>query len=73
MARVKINENKCKGCLLCLVACPKGLLQKSKKINKKGIYVVEVSKNSKDLCTGCALCAIVCPDCAIEVYKEDEK
>jgi 2-oxoglutarate ferredoxin oxidoreductase subunit delta len=79
MGKVVINQDKCKGCLLCVNFCPKGLLKKSAKLNKRGLNFVEFSsrdnfKNgiSGDLngeCIGCAQCAIICPDCCIEVYK----
>jgi len=67
MPGIKINKDKCKGCMLCISACPKGLIVRSKKLNKRGIYYVEFSK--KDGCTGCTMCALMCPDMCIEVYK----
>jgi 2-oxoglutarate ferredoxin oxidoreductase subunit delta len=79
MSKIIINQDKCKGCLLCVSFCPKGLLKKSVKLNKRGLNVVEFSSRdnsksgiSKDLngeCIGCAQCAVICPDCCIEVYK----
>ena len=65
--KVRIDEDRCKGCLLCVSACPKNLLKPSKKINKFGYNPVEFTNN--DLCTSCTLCAISCPDVAITVYK----
>ena len=67
MAEIKIDKDRCKGCLLCINFCPKGLIIKSNKINKRGHNYVEFK--GKDDCVGCAFCAIVCPDCCIEVYK----
>lgn len=67
MAKIKIDQEKCKGCLLCLGACPKGLLKKSKKLNSKGLNFVEFTFSPE--CAGCALCAVICPECCIEVYK----
>ncbi len=68
MARVKINQDLCKGCKLCIVFCPAGSIKLSKKLNKRGIYTVKfIDKKGK--CTGCAQCAIMCPEAAIEVYK----
>jgi 2-oxoglutarate ferredoxin oxidoreductase subunit delta len=69
MPKIKIKEDRCKGCMLCVAACPKGLIKASKKLNKRGVLVVEFSAKDADSCTGCALCAISCPDCAIIVYK----
>jgi len=59
----------CKGCELCVNACPKNLLKIStEKINKKGHYVVELT--SPDRCVGCGSCALMCPDCVIKVERE---
>ena len=67
MARIKIDKDKCKGCMLCVVVCPRKLIAPSKKLNKLGMRYAEIVK--KEGCTGCTLCAIMCPDVRIEVYK----
>ena len=67
MAKIKINKDKCKGCLLCLSVCPREAIKKSKELNKLGVNFVEFKDNSE--CLGCMMCAIICPDCCIEVYK----
>jgi len=67
MAKIKIDKDKCKGCMLCVSVCPRKVIVKSKKLNKRGIYAVEVKKNAS--CSGCAMCAVICPDVCIEVYK----
>ena len=68
MAKVTFREDECKGCGLCVNACPKGILQLSKdKINKKGHHPAECAK--PDECIGCASCAIMCPDCIITVER----
>jgi 2-oxoglutarate ferredoxin oxidoreductase subunit delta len=65
-----IDIEKCKGCELCIEACPEEVLALSNKINKKGYqYVVTVNSN----CTGCANCAIICPDAVFTVYRKIEK
>jgi 2-oxoglutarate ferredoxin oxidoreductase subunit delta len=72
MPKVVIKKNKCKGCLLCVAACPQGLLVVDKELNILGVKPVrfaEDPKEAKGQCKGCALCAIVCPDCCIEIYK----
>lgn len=39
MVKVTINENLCKGCGLCVRACPKGVLALAKdKLNAKGYH-----------------------------------
>jgi 2-oxoglutarate ferredoxin oxidoreductase subunit delta len=67
MAKITINQDKCKGCLLCIAFCPKGSIAIDTDLNQKGIKPVRVKKDAE--CLGCAMCAIICPDCCIEVYK----
>lgn len=68
MAKVTFATDTCKGCGLCVDACPKGLVQLSKdKINKKGHHPAEIT--NQDECVGCASCAIMCPDCVITVER----
>jgi 2-oxoglutarate ferredoxin oxidoreductase subunit delta len=63
---VEIDIETCKGCELCIEACPQESLALSKEINKQGYhYVVLVQDN----CTGCVNCALVCPDATITVYR----
>lgn len=64
---VKIETDTCKGCELCIVACPQESLALSSKINIHGYRYVELVK---DNCTGCINCALVCPDVAITVYRQ---
>ena len=79
MSRIAIDEERCKGCLLCGQVCPKGLIVASSRINAKGYKVAEVLEADMEKCTGCASCAGMCPDVAIMVWrtvksqaKEDE-
>ena len=68
--KVKIDIETCKGCELCIEACPQDSLQMSKNINTKGYhYAVLVQDN----CTGCVNCALVCPDAVITVYRTTKK
>jgi 2-oxoglutarate ferredoxin oxidoreductase subunit delta len=67
---VDILVEKCKGCELCVVACPQDVLAMSKDINKQGYHYAVLIK---DECTGCINCALVCPDAVITVYREDKK
>ncbi len=68
IAIVNIDNERCKGCSLCVEFCPKGVLYISERLNMKGYFVVAMS--DKIGCTGCATCALVCPDVAIEVFKD---
>ncbi|MCX7615481.1 MAG: 4Fe-4S dicluster domain-containing protein [Clostridiales bacterium] len=68
MPRVSFNEDECKGCGLCISACPKKILVFYKgKINKKGYSPVTCTEPDK--CIGCAMCATMCPDVVIKVEK----
>ncbi|MFC1623732.1 4Fe-4S dicluster domain-containing protein [Candidatus Omnitrophota bacterium] len=67
MPKVEINKEKCKGCQLCLIYCPKTCIKVDGAINRKGINPVFFS--NKDDCTGCSFCAIVCPETCVTVYK----
>jgi len=72
LIEVKIDIEKCKGCKLCIYYCPKKLIKESKKLNKRGIYVVEFD-DSKNECLGCRQCAIMCPESAIEIIDNEIK
>ncbi|MBQ8503720.1 MAG: 4Fe-4S binding protein [Clostridia bacterium] len=68
MPKVTFNTDMCKGCGLCVTACPKNILIIAKdKINAKGHSPAEMTDESK--CIGCAFCATMCPDCIIKVEK----
>ena len=68
MAKLTFNEELCKGCGLCVNACPKGVLSLSQgRLNQKGHTPVELTKPEE--CVGCASCAIMCPDCVITVER----
>ena len=68
MAKLTFKTDKCKGCGLCVDACPKNVLALSEtQINKKGHHPV-VAVN-EEACIGCAFCATMCPDCIIKVER----
>ena len=68
MAKLTFQTNLCKGCGLCVNACPKGCLTiDTAVINQKG-YSPAVMKD-EEKCIGCAFCATMCPDCIITVEK----
>ena len=68
MIKVTIYEDQCKGCGLCVRACPKNVLALSTThLNAKGYYPSEVVR--QDACIACKSCALTCPDVAIEIEK----
>ncbi len=71
MARTKgavvVNAERCKGCGLCVTACPLKALSLTQKVNQKGYNYVQQEAGSA--CNGCSSCAIVCPDACLTVYR----
>lgn len=64
-----IDRERCKGCNLCVVACPMKVLSLAEKqVNNKGYHFAQQVRDG--LCNGCASCAIVCPDGCITVYRK---
>jgi 2-oxoglutarate ferredoxin oxidoreductase subunit delta len=70
IGEIIINVERCKGCELCVEACPKESIEISDSINSKG-YQFAIKVN--DLCNGCGSCALVCPDAVITVYRKIDK
>lgn len=69
MNRIEIDAESCKGCKLCMRACPKKILALSKTArNSKGYNTAECVDMAS--CTACKSCALTCPDVCITVYKD---
>ena len=69
MNKVTFVTDRCKGCGLCVTACPKKILALDlETVNKKGYHPAGVTDIS--LCIACASCARICPDSVITVEKE---
>lgn len=69
---VVINTDRCKGCSLCVVACPSKVLELQKReVNNRGYHFAVMAR--PESCIGCQSCALVCPDACIEVYRVVEK
>lgn len=66
-AKLVFHEERCKGCGLCVLTCPRKLLVVSECLNNQGYPVAALTDPEK--CNGCALCAEMCPDVVIEVWK----
>ena len=58
-----IDRDLCKGCELCVNACPQRILAMGKEINARGYFFANVAEPKR--CIGCRLCCITCPDMAI--------
>jgi len=68
---IEVSDMYCKGCELCINACPPVVLKMDMdRLTPKGFHPALLYK---DGCTGCAICALVCPDAAITVYREVTK
>lgn len=69
MGRIVINKDRCKGCGVCVDACPKNLITLSDDLNKYNTNYAQFIDNEKK-CVGCQICAKSCPDIAIcEVFR----
>ncbi len=65
---IEVDEHHCKGCELCVWACPKDVLAlDTARLTARGYHPVVLVREG---CTGCALCAVMCPDAALTVYQE---
>ncbi len=70
VGEIIVDIEKCKGCEVCINACPEKTIGLSGTINQHGYrYAITINQN----CTGCASCSLVCPDAAITVYRKINK
>jgi len=63
-----IDETLCKGCGLCVDVCVAGIMQMSRRRNRKGYRLPAVSDPEK--CRRCRMCELCCPDMAIYVCPQ---
>ena len=66
----QIDNDRCKGCSLCVSICPKQVLELSKELNAKGYYPAYQARPED--CIVCALCCTMCPDVAITITEINE-
>ncbi len=65
---IEVDPLYCKGCDLCVDACPQEVLALDLlHLTPKGYHPVQLVEEG---CTGCAICAIVCPEAALTVFRE---
>lgn len=64
---IVVDVDRCKGCQLCVTACPTGVISMHEDVNSKGYHYAYMA--NAELCTGCTNCGIICPDSVISVYR----
>ena len=66
--RITVDTERCKGCAVCLPACPFDVRDLAEEVNGKGFHYAYMK--NPEACTGCMNCALVCPDAVIRVYRK---
>lgn len=56
---VVVDTDECKGCGLCVEACPPRVLQLSMELSRHGYHPAEYLGSG---CTACGICYYVCPE-----------
>jgi 2-oxoglutarate ferredoxin oxidoreductase subunit delta len=64
---LRIDVDECKGCGLCIEACPPKVIGMNDRMNHFGYKTAFYSGSG---CTGCGICFLICPEPgAITVYR----
>lgn len=64
---VTINRDECKGCGLCMEACPPECLEFEPELSAYGVHPAHYGGEG---CTGCGICFYACPEPgAITVFR----
>jgi len=72
---IVIDQKRCKGCVLCVDACPRSLIAQGKELNDQGYQFVvftDPEGPGEKRCNSCTLCAVMCPDMCIEVFRGEK-
>jgi Pyruvate/2-oxoacid:ferredoxin oxidoreductase delta subunit len=56
---LRVDVEECKGCGLCVDACPPKVIGMSERLNHYGYHTAIYSGAG---CTGCGICFMVCPE-----------
>jgi NAD-dependent dihydropyrimidine dehydrogenase PreA subunit len=56
---ITLRPEECKGCGLCVAACPPKVLHLSQRLNPCGYHPAEYNGHG---CTGCGICFYACPE-----------
>jgi len=81
LLKIIIDQERCKGCDICIEICPLKIFEKSKAPNEKGYYIPIPTQVKK--CTAvlsdllgrdvCGICERFCPEFAIKRGKNGKK
>jgi NAD-dependent dihydropyrimidine dehydrogenase PreA subunit len=56
---LRVNTDECKGCGLCVEACPRKAISLSERLNHYGYRTATYAGTG---CTGCGICFMTCPE-----------
>jgi len=56
---LRVDVNECKGCGLCIEACPPKVIHLSEQLNHYGYRTATYEGTG---CTGCGICFMACPE-----------
>ena len=56
---LRVDGNECKGCGLCVEACPPGAIHLSEQLNHYGFRTATYNGRG---CSGCGICFMACPE-----------
>lgn len=68
--KVKVREERCKQCGICVEACPKNAISFKEEISMTGYRPVVVDDEK---CIGCGICYTMCPDWVYEIMGDGGK
>lgn len=69
---VIVDSDRCKGCRLCVVACPTDSLRMGTNLNRLGYHPVEFLPGTG--CTACGVCFYACPEpAAITIVADQDR
>jgi 2-oxoglutarate ferredoxin oxidoreductase subunit delta len=66
VGKIRLHTDRCKGCRLCVGACPKQAVIPLDEVNKKGYEITAVDE---DKCIACGSCYKICPDYVYEIGR----
>ena len=66
---IRVDSDECKGCGLCIEACPPKVIALNERLNHYGYRTATYAGSG---CTGCGICFLACPEPgAITVLRLD--